>query len=95
MTKFSDTQHENLMDTSASGRVQSGSVGPSESRQGVVHAIRQPLQSSMAWVDVCRQHLAKGNVEAADETLTKIAMLIEKCDAAAVKLINERLSGDH
>lgn len=65
-----------------------------ESRQGMVHAIRQPLQSSMAWVDVCRQHLTKGNVAAAEESLARIAMLIEKCDAVAVNLINERLVGE-
>lgn len=94
MTDITNTETNATSDAEASGGRIAGEVRIPESRQGMVHAIRQPLQSSMAWVDVCRQHLAKGNIAAAEESLAKIAMLIDKCDAVAVNLINERLAGE-
>jgi len=63
-----------------------------DSVQVTIHDFHQPIQSALAWTDLCRLHISTGDAEGAMEALTRVSKSIAEIKHRAAPLIEAYVS---
>ena len=69
-----------------------GSARLGDCARATLHDFRQPIQSALAWTDLCRLHISSGDGERAMEALSRVTASLAEIEERAARIIEAYVS---